>query len=57
MAHLSLDTEVSNCLMPDLQKRRILVVDDEECIRAVFAMVLQREGEDVERLGHPSWKS
>jgi CheY-like chemotaxis protein len=33
--------------MPDLQKRRILVVDDEECIRAVFALVLRREGYEV----------
>jgi CheY-like chemotaxis protein len=33
--------------MSDLQKRRILVVDDEECIRAVFAAMLQREGYEV----------
>jgi len=28
-------------------KRRILVVDDEECIRVVFAAILQREGYEV----------
>jgi CheY-like chemotaxis protein len=47
MAHLSPDTEVPKCFVPDLQKRRILVVDDEECIRAVFTVVLQHEGYEV----------
>jgi len=33
--------------VPEFQKRRILVVDDEECIRAVFTAILQREGYEV----------